>query len=475
MAVITCDRPDLLRRLLKSFIDNERRHGNRYRYVIFDDSRQEASRRENRALVQALRDEGLRAAYQGPEEQAARVEALERALPEHRKSIRWLLTGERDITTGRVSNHMLLAMAGERFLHLDDDMVCQPRRLVRLKEGIEISDRDKLPWFFPDKAARDEALAPLDWDPFAEHGRVLGYTLSQACARLPVSPDLDTFAHFKSLDLERASPDTPVLITSTGTLGDPGTSSNHWLYLMEDEAACRRFFASEDAYRRYRSQRDLWLSAERYQFNTSASVMTSALRGIDQRTLMPPFFPRGVSVDYFFGGTVRYLYPRALGFDFPWSLIHAPEPMRRWPEDALERPNRLSPLQFLGDIALGLTSRSFSRQPEKRLRLLGETLLGLADAQEKTLEGMIRERSLFLYADTLCRLDRQTLRFPDAPAYWKADIERLKAAYGRAIQSLEPASWEGIREDIGDLGRALEAWPDLWACARNVAEEQHYD
>ncbi|RMD68125.1 MAG: hypothetical protein D6819_10115, partial [Gammaproteobacteria bacterium] len=72
VAVITCDRPDLLRRLLKSFIDNERRHGNRYRYVIFDDSRQEASRRENRALVQALRDEGLRAAYQGPEEQAAR-------------------------------------------------------------------------------------------------------------------------------------------------------------------------------------------------------------------------------------------------------------------------------------------------------------------------------------------------------------------------------------------------------------------
>ncbi len=473
VAILTCDRPQLLKRLLESLVDNERRHGNRYHYLVFDDSRRIEHQRQNRALVQALREEGYRASYEGPEEQAARVQALTEALPEHREVIRWLLAREEKhrITTGRLGNHMLLATVGERFLHMDDDMVCRPVRLAHRREGIEISGRERVPFFFPDPISKEQALEPLEEDPLKAHGDVLGYTLSQACARLPASPDLDTFAHLKSPEMELASPHTPVLMTSTGTVGDPGTASNHWLYLIEDDAACRRFFASEAAYRRYRSHRDLWLSAERYQFNTSSSVMTSALRGIDQRALMPPFFPFGENVDYFFGGCVRYLHPHALGFDFPWSLGHLPEPVRRWPEDALDRPSGLSMLGFLGDIALGLTARSFSRHPERRLELLGETFLALADAEDKTLDGIVTERRMFLYTDTLSRLDRQRLRFPDAPPYWRKDMQRLMAAYGRAIQSHEETAWPPLREALGSLGEALRAWPGLWKVARALLKD----
>ena len=140
ITIRTCERPQLLQRLLASIRERQARVGTRYRYHVLDDSKQEASRQRNREICTSA---GGELALEYCDLQRDRLSAdLKRKFPDACREIDWLLgatDGEAAHTYGRPVNHALLARAGERFLSIDDDVVLDVRQSPLQRDGFAIS------------------------------------------------------------------------------------------------------------------------------------------------------------------------------------------------------------------------------------------------------------------------------------------------------------------------------------------------
>jgi hypothetical protein len=127
LGVPSRDRPDSLARSLRSYARNSRDHGRDVEFVVIDDSRRDTSREANRTALRALRrDFGVRASYAGAieRESYSRMLAQASGLPLDIVQFGLLGLDERLVSTGASRNALLLHAVGDRFIHVDDDTLC---------------------------------------------------------------------------------------------------------------------------------------------------------------------------------------------------------------------------------------------------------------------------------------------------------------------------------------------------------------
>ena len=466
----TCERPELLKRLLDSLIANETQFGNKYHYILIDDSATTLGREQNAALVAGLGEAGvLRVEYYGSAQQQRFLEQLLEVFPDYQESLQWLLMGSGQNpgqTYGRSWNHALLLGAGQRFLLLDDDAVCQAFKPQRASQpGIEISTREEQVYFYENRETLLTSIEPAELDPLERHAVVLGMSLAEvAQSGLTKSIDVHSLRHLTTEWLLRLQATSPVMLTGNSLFGDPGTSSNHWLFLLQGESFAQ-FVDREDTYRRYCTDRLLWKGYPSLHLDPGKALMTTTLTGFDNRTLLPPAFPEGRGEDHLFGEALRYLYPTLLHLDFSWGLPHTPEPQRRWDTNTALK-NALSPdiLSFMADFAGQAYSRCFASTPEDRLASLAVLYGDLGSANDKVLEGVIQEHRFGARADLVRRLNTALHTFHDAPSYWREDLQSIiRANLSNSEGTTRPfASTETIRESLDRYASALTAWPELW-------------
>ena len=70
-------------------------------------------------------------------------------------------------------------------------------------------------------------------------------------------------------------------------------------------------------------------------------VLLSQMTGVDNRELLPPYFPLFRNEDFLFGENLQFLHPNSLMVDFPWALPHLPLEERQWDRDSINRPIEL--------------------------------------------------------------------------------------------------------------------------------------
>lgn len=484
LLVRTSDRPGQLATLLDSVRDNQKQFGTGYQVVVLDDSRDAKNAKRNARAVEAVRSRGLKASLLDADWQAQFVKSLVEAFPEHESQIRYLLQREsdEDFTGGRVWNLALLLTAGRRFLMLDDDIVCQARQMDGDAWHPLIAERPpRAAYFISSAEDAAEAGEACDFDPMAEHGRLLGGVVADALGDERVGAlGGDDLWGFEATSWMGLSGHSRIATTISGTYGDSASSSNSWVFVVSDQSRSRLWEHRED-YERYCEGHYVWVNAERFSIGP---LMGMSPVGLDNRAIMPPTLPKHRNEDYLFNASLRYLYPESVSISFPWALGHYRPAGRGHMHDARETASGANLAQFLADLALSLRGEGLARTADGRFQGLAGISLGLADNDDAVLLDRLEEHLLFIRSNYVQDLQSLLARNQDAPTYWRADVNRIIETNGRRLtQGDVPrlvdmpveldragvADW--LRERAGQYGAAVEIWPKLWRhCRDNPAQ-----
>ncbi len=473
VAWVTHARPAALARSVRSFAANAARSGRSPRWLVCDDSDAPDAARTLEALRGPAR-EGVRVSYCGPGEKELMAERLVEStrgvVP--REVVRFALFGMPGwgSTCGANRNAGVLSTAGVPLLEADDDTVCEPASHPAAAEGLAIGSlRDPSDLLCFESRERLLAAVPrVARDFLAAHESVLGRSPGSCAQRLPD----------EAIDLSAVSPALAELLvrgggrvaaTTAGVCGDPIVNDPAWLLWLEGDAR-QRVVASEESFRIARSSREV-LRCPRVAAIGDSDFLFGASLGLDCRELLPPFLPMGRGEDILFALTLHLCVPGALIGRPAVALLHDPVEPRAW-RDA----RGVQAFDFLMVLERGHLFPPWSRTPEERMRSLGGALealgdLGTADFVDAVMPVVLRARAAQLGSaeNLLPRHGRQ-------PEYWAREVERYLDAMQEQVAAapVAPAdapSIDAFRTQVRLYGALLQAWPEIWRAARELAAD----
>jgi len=487
VAIITWERPEALERLLASVAANCNA-GKIHRLYVIDDSRKAENISRNQALVTKFIPEiDTKLQYFGQDEQQSLLDDLTNQLPEHENAIRFLAEQSRwrDFwTSGLARNLALLLSCSRRLVMMDDDTICDVFSPQRQKPNITFSDSPREADFFSSEkgwAAQHQAINP---DPVDRHMQCLGLSFSEALDVLGENHLKPAgFANAAALLTSELTPASPVLMTECGSLGCPGTGRNTWLPDMAPEAL-KRMLASKQKTNDALNHRFVWLGRNQPHFSPRANM--SAMTGLDNRQLLPPYLPIIRGEDRLFGNMLAYVFPASITLDYPWAVPHLPIPQRQWHQkDKDFTPGDTFPMFFLEGLT-GQKPSCLADTPITRLAALSAWFSNLASASHESLTAMYQDARLKDSSHLLQKLSDLHSKAESASVDWQGylqnGIEQLNADMDRVsrtdfpVKGL-PRTMEGNalisfwKETWADFASALNAWPEIREAAARLVKD----
>lgn len=484
--VLTCDRTGALSRLLDSMATNHRFRDQNTYYVI-DDSRQQDNRDKNQATCEDFSAaHGVKLQYFGAKEQDQVLNQLKARLPEHVTGIDFLLRRYQQNPTlpsyGRTRNWGLLLGAGRKLVLIDDDILFQRVKPTAPEQGLAITSGPRTANFFSADKEWQKLLDTRHSDPSrGSFSQALGATLAQA---LPLigngSLPQNSFRDLHPADFTQVDADSRILLTSCGYAGDPGTTSNVWIYQLPANYR-QQLLTSAQEYRYHITARNAWLGSFTHSFRNQCSLM-SPLTGIDSSQLMPPYFPLLRNEDLLFGSMLHYLHPNGLFLDNPWAVPHLPAEHRQWEKDLALTPQSYGLLDFSSDaLVLNAASPSVDSASE-RLLACANFFSSLSQLSDKTLDEQIAEQTLGLRTTQIIRLSKVLEESKEAPAFWTQDLQRIIQAGEQSLGAALPSGFQavpGSKDEQKALARSL--WNDFaqgirgWEACMRVTKDIQID
>ncbi len=446
--ILTCDRSEALSRLLNSMAASHRFLEHNTYYVI-DDSREPENRQRNRVVCEDFAaTHGVKLRYFGNEEQEHTLRQLHAQLPEHAEGINFLLGRYEDNPAipsyGRTRNWGLLLGSGRKLVLIDDDILFQRVRPATDEHDTEITSLPRAATFFNTDGEWEKLLDTRHPDPTTgTFQQALGATLSDTLSLTKEDAlSQNALRNLYPSDFPRITADSRVLLTACGYAGDPGTASNVWIYQLP--ADCRQqLFESEQEYQQHISARNTWLGSFGHTFRNQCTLM-SAVTGIDNTQLTPPFFPLFRNEDLLFGVMLHSLHPEGLFLDNPWAVPHLPAEHRQWEKELALKPQNYGLLDFCSD-ALLINAPAFpADSPDQRLSECAGFFSSLCQLSNKALEEKIAEQTLGLRATQITRLSKILSESQEAPEFWKQDLQRIIQAGEQSLASPMPRGFQAV-------------------------------
>lgn len=484
LVIRTCDRPELLARLLNSGINYEQRIGRRLKWLILDDSKSPEGEDGGRAAVERAIKGGLRARWLGRRWQREFVEDLVAGTGVPAELLEWLLLGEGagPLTTGRMINLALLLTAGRGFCLLDDDFEID----AVLPPGVSRAPRfgDRVPWdvYFPGdaEAARAFGEERID-DPLAAHLELCGQPLGAVLGGAHVDAwRPDAMAGCEPADWRYLNAGSRVIATVYGTRGSPASQTAHWLHHLNDETGSfSRFVAEAEGYgRRAEAQ---WTVQCRHQPAVLDAALTTPLT-LDNRELLPCTLPAGRAEDRVLTTAIAAIYPQHVMLDYPDAWLHQREAGREH-GTANHRTVEISLCDLVANYFMQARDQVLSDSPRERLAGLARTMTDLASAPEDTRFDIFREAVSLRRSTVVTELQGRIDAFEGPLNHpWLADARALVAANLDALAESDIRRFRDrddvdSREDLvrvmgeqcGRYARALEAWPEVWEYCKSYA------
>lgn len=477
VAIITCDRPAALQRLLQS-LPGACDLGSVERLLVVDDSRAPEHRRRNRELARQC---GARSpcpvVYFGADEARQFVDALAGRLPALEQEIRFLADRERwtdFISTGVTRNCAQLLCVGRPLIVIDDDVVCSLYAPGGARAGFEISAGRRQALFFDDIDSQEACRIRDGADVVQRLCRCLGLTLPEALAAMgALGLEQQAFRHADSGFAARLGRQSRVLVTECATIGDPGTQDYAWLGGVPEETARRIAGDAGQAELALRNA-PCWLGVDRTSFVPSANF--SQVTGFDNRDFLPPYFPFERGQDRVFGETLSYLFPGSVVLVHPWAVLHqrmtgtgrAQALQRRWNPDGFPGWLTFAPLER--------AAACHAADLPTRLANLAASFADLGQSAPATIQRLAAEWRLRDASQYLASL-RRTLEFsrgaiPEWTGWLQRNLDKTRASMDRDPPA--PANSDEIivlwQAAWSSFGRALEAWPAIRAAAADLQE-----
>lgn len=474
--IATCDRPEALKRLLGSIVEDLSITHKSWNLNVVDDSRDEKSSDQVKKLVDHFNNKmSQNIRYIGAPEVYAVEQYAHKNNPDIGSALNFLLWGDRSIgvgTYGAAWNRALLLSKSRGFIKIDDDVLFKICVSGAESKSVRIGKSLRTTSF----------LNQTDWDNYLEsgtrsildeHSRFLGQSIVHAVKSVggtSAKPSMLIGQPATLLtDLDATS---RIVMTSCGYIGDPGTASNQWLLGLADEAH-GMLVRSEGEYVRNKCNRNLMLGQNCYALETYSDHM-SGITGIDNTLLLPPYFPIFRNEDFLFGKMVQFLYPGSVVMDQPWMVPHLPLEPRKWAPDQIIKPRKMGMLFFIGMYIEKHQSNWQGSEIRARYSALIEILKDLQQSDDSRLISLVHEEMSALAASAIYNAEKKLAEFSDAPGYWKNDVQasiesNMKYLSGLNKEFLVDLKFAGhqskavevFRYLLSRYIRALEYWPEI--------------
>lgn len=485
IAVLTCNRPEALRRALDSYAAASPAAV----LSVFDDSRSATTAAENQAVARDVsRELGVTVSYAGVAERIRLADALvATGLPPVPVRFALAIGNEPAVSVGANRNALLLGMAGRLAFCVDDDTICEAAASpaggagVRVRHATNDAVDPVAPcdlWTFADRAALKAAVPFAIVDPLVHHGRFLGRPVGE-CLTPADGPDS---APSGNRDAVSADVRTGVVaVTLNGCAGDCGWQTPA-AYLLLTGASSDRLTASESHYRSASLMREVLRVVPSPTITDACPNLMAGFMGIDGRQLLPPFPPKGRGEDALFGILVGTVCPDARFAHLPWALLHSPMESRAFTSTDMARGAiGIDLLTVLASSVLAVSNR-LAGTPADRLQALGTELETLGRMPSGAAARLVHQEVARTLKRRLTAIERAMGSGRDGPPSWVSDVRTVTRLASQLLRRerfwvpqefLDGGPDEAVRRVLAylrEFGRVLQEWPAIAAANRAVRQ-----
>ena len=474
VAIITADRPAVLRRGVESFARHFDEHDQRARLLVVDGSRDATHQAANRQVAADLARSGGRTIdYAGVDEaRALRVRLAAAGASE--TMLDFALTPG---AIGANRNLVVILTAGEHVLMADDDIVCEPWRRDGGSQGIAVwghTDPQDSEFFASREDAR-HAAARARVDLLAAHAALLGQPMPDLLASTAGEPDLgETCSHLIGALAEGRQP--AVRLTFTGMAGDSGTYCPY-SRLFASGPTQAKMAAGRDVFERALRSREVLRIASRATLTHDPRCMAGCM-GLANRAGVPPFMPVGRNEDGVFGAMLHALDPLALFAHVPVGVVHDSSRPAVYEDRSMRSASETRVSELLILLARAAMQGALDTHPAVRLARLSGTLAELGRLDAGAFARHVTRVMLDSRAQQLGRIEAMVSRTAEYPPYWRSSLEEYRRTLVRSVarpdfflpiefQDAEgvEAGFRRLQEFVGGFGALLVTWPEIWTKA----------
>jgi len=474
--ILTCDRPEALKRLLDNLCGRPIDPAIESLWVI-DDSKRAKSLGHNAEVIGAIRGQiPVPVHHVDTAMHQAINDHLLTLAPQHKTGLSFLLDTDRWSgmpTYGRARNVSLLLSVGFRALVLDDDILLQAIAPPCATRALKLdSARGREAAFYNSRDALAQHALDTHHDPLTQILGNVGQSLGNLMLDSLAGPA--ELAGWDGELLSRYSAQSPVLLNQCGSWGDPGTGDASWIFFLPEQSI-KSLISSEQPLEHLLAARANWMG---YRGPTlSAYGSLSQLTGFDHRTLLPPYFPAGRGEDALFGIMLQRVQPNSLVLTEGWAIRHEPLDNRANRGDL--KPLSVKPsMSTLADWLGREPEEEKGLTPAHRLLSVSDDIKKLAQMEIHALERLVGEKIASKRISLLARCTEhlEQLSGMDASANatsWSEFLSQSQTGLIEALQSPEPAPAESLFEgdsmtteaSVREMGNqfadALSAWPEI--------------
>jgi len=485
LTIPTANRPRRASRAAAGFAENASYYGRSINLLISDDaSTCQANESVKHCLRTRLQGSGQPILYCGPNEKRSLIKALAVKCNIPREILAFAVLGPPGYihTVGANRNSILLQTAGSMLLSVDDDTVCRPctppleewdpKRAVKVHAKGDPTSF----WFFPDRKAALAFVRYCRIDVVSAHEKLLGKLLRDLLPSTFLKAGLEV-THACTRSFESLSPDNGrILITVNGSVGDSGIYSSKQLPILCDPSTRNRLTSSIEVYRSALISREVLRQVSTTTVCHSGPLMGMFL-GIDNRDLVPPFFPVCRNQDGAFSALLSCVLRESWRGHLSWAMLHD-SPGRRWYAKNPGISVRISDILIACCAAWGCLEQKTII--EARLQSLGRYLIEIASMNARDFQEFVRVLICRQTGQRIAYMESLLQRHGSVPSYWasgvRTEIAMSKTVvtnpdYASPIDLTHPLPYGRFLEAqhlLQCYGYLLDSWPAIFRAAKEL-------
>jgi hypothetical protein len=486
LGIPTRDRTAQMTRAATSYIQHFLKYGRSINLLISDDSGQANVRQANRnALKKIGKLYGLQILYAGLEEKLRFAKLLSKKLNVADNLIEGAFLRDKRFATsyGACRNALVLHSAGDLIFQADDDTICKAANPPSHSNGLALSSQPDPTehWFFRDSKHLVGSVPFVDTDLLATHEQALGHSIAAIIADFP-ERSIDT-RHLSSSFLRRARhPDSRVVATFGGMMGDSGTEHIHGYFFLRPSSS-ERLLQSEETFRGAVESRQILRAANCLTICEGTFCVANNM-ALDNRTVLPPYSPIQRNEDTVFAALVAACMPGSYFGTPAVALLHSPPNSRRASVEALFGDVGSFRVNDLLSVLLSGLGPSLIQLPsEDRLPALGKELKSIGSMLPSDFQEFLRILLWKMISKKLAVLELKLEHAHGQGDWWTKYLKRYLILMQSAAASTtlaipadlmcemgpETAS-AAFQQFIVNFGCLLEVWPTIWNEARCLRE-----
>jgi|GEM_PF-2074482 len=462
LGIPTANRPDMMVRVLNSFLTNVITYGRKPSFSFFDDSDEAMTLPEGwHSQIKRAENHGIRVKRMTRVHKEKALVLLAKHSGVDIETCRFGLIPEKKNSLGANRNWMILCHAGEQVITLDDDVLCQIRRAGDFNDKAVVTNYIPAPTrLFNSMEEAWQSSEPLALDFIELHQTLLN--------RSPISL-MEQFGDLLEIDelpekiISSIAP--RVAISLMGFVGDSASHFNNHLITGSQETR-HQLAQCNQAYETLIESRAV---ASHQKSVVIGKLMGAGMAaGLDLAADLPPFFPTYRLQDIVFQTMAWNHGPGNWVGRLPYMVEHRPMEGRVY-----EHSVRSNPVvrPFWGSWFISLINDIKERQGITHYSFLSRHLLALGQSKPDDFLSELRRISQQFHARGLVQWETYLSKVPKSEILLRNDMERwlhetrtLVKTEGWEFPSehiLQVNPLAAMQADLRGYALFLDAWPQL--------------